>query len=87
MFNAGFGGETSIEDVEPAILHQWAGREPAFRYPILGKCVNMFRKKHGEEETDISPLFLSLLDHAPHKRQFLGGVWDKLHPQSWSRSK
>jgi hypothetical protein len=46
----------------------------------------MFGRKNDEEENDFSPLFLSLLDHAPDKRLFLGDIWGRLNPRSWSGS-
>jgi hypothetical protein len=46
----------------------------------------MFGKKNHEEENDISPLFMSLLDHAPDKQLFLGNFWSRLHPGGWSGS-
>ncbi len=86
IFDTSFCRETPIENVDPAILQQWASGDPITRYPLLGKCVSMFRKTHREEEKDFSPLFLSLLDKAPDKRQFLGSSRDRLHPRSWSGS-
>ena len=76
----------SVESVDPAILQKWASRDPQTRYPLLGKCLSMFRKKNNEEQNEISPLFLSMLDNAPDKRLFLRDLWDRVHPRSWSGS-
>ncbi|HZS18071.1 MAG TPA: hypothetical protein VFA51_09090 [Candidatus Udaeobacter sp.] len=77
----------SLESVDPAILHAWADREPPIRYPLLGKCLSMFRKRNNEEQNAISPLFLSMLDSAPDKRLFLGDdLSHRVHPRSWSGS-
>jgi hypothetical protein len=85
-FDLHFEMGPSLESVDPAILQKWAGRDPQARYPLLGKCLSMFRKKNNEEQNEISPLFLSMLDNAPDKRLFLGDLWDRVHPRSWSGS-
>jgi hypothetical protein len=46
----------------------------------------MFRTRNNEEENELSPLFLSMLDKAPDKRLFLGELRDRFHPGSWSGS-
>jgi hypothetical protein len=46
----------------------------------------MFSRKNNEEQNEISPLFLSMLDDAPDKRLFLGDLWDRAHPRSWGGS-
>jgi hypothetical protein len=84
MFDKSFGTETPIDATDPMILQQWANRDPATRYPILGSCINMFGDEDSKKENDFSPLFLALLDHAPDKRLFLGK--GRLHPQGWSGS-
>ncbi len=85
-FDLDFNMGPSVESVDPAILQKWASRDPQTRYPLLGKCVSMFRKKNNEEQNEISPLFLSMLDNAPDKRLFLGDLWDRVHPRSWGGS-
>lgn len=78
--------ENPIGTIDPAILQTWADRDPAVRFPILGEYVTMFGKKNNEDDKELSPLFLSLLDRAPDKRLFLGDLWDRLHPGSWGGS-
>jgi hypothetical protein len=85
-FDLDFQTGPSIESVDPAILQKWASVEPDTRYPLLGKCLSMFRKKRNEEQNEISPLFLSMLNDAPDKRLFLGDLWDRVHPRSWGGS-
>ena len=85
-FDLDFAMGPSLESVDPAILQAWASRDPHTRYPLLGKCLSMFRKKNNEEQNEISPLFLSMLNHAPDKRLFLGDLWDRVHPRSWGGS-
>lgn len=34
----------------------------------------------------VSTLFLEIMGHAPDKRAFLGDLWSRLHPRSWSGS-
>lgn len=81
-FDLDFAIGPSLEAVEPATLEEWASRDPEVRYPLLGQCLRMFRKQGNEEQNDISPLFLSMLNHAPDKRLFLGDPSDRVHPRS-----
>ncbi len=85
-FDLEFAMGPSLENVDPATLHAWADRDPHIRYPLLGKCLSMFRKKNNEEQNEMSPLFLSMLDSAPDKRLFIGDFWDRVHPRAWSGS-
>jgi hypothetical protein len=85
-FDLDFAVGPSFESVEPAILHAWADHDPHIRYPLLGKSLSMFRKKNNEEQNEMSPLFLSMLGSAPDKRLFMGDLWDRVHPRSWSGS-
>jgi ferredoxin-thioredoxin reductase catalytic subunit len=85
-FDMDFTMGPSVESVNPAILQKWASRDPQARYPLLGKCLNMFRKENNEEQNEISPLFLSMLDNAPDKRLFLGDLGNRVHPRSWGGS-
>lgn len=85
-FDLDFPMGPSLEDVDPAILQTWASRDPQTRYPLLGTCLSMFRTQNNEEQNEISPLFLSMLNHAPDKRLFLGDLWDRVHPRSWGGS-
>jgi len=85
-FDLDFAMGPSLETVDEATLQTWASRDPHTRYPLIGKCLSMFRKKNNEEQNEISPLFLSMLDNAPDKRLFLGDLWDRVHPRSWGGS-
>src|SRR6266496_1595087 len=86
-FDLDFAMGPSLENVDPAMLQVWASRDPETRYPLLGKCLRMFRKKNNEEQNEMSPLFLSMLNDAPDKRLFLGDdLWDRVHPRSWGGS-
>jgi len=75
-----------VEDVGAKTLVQWANIDPDRRYPLLGKSILMFKRLQGEEENGVSTLFLEILGHAPDKRAFLGDIWSRLHPRSWSGS-
>jgi len=86
IFEMDFGFGTPIEDMDPAILRQWADQDPTLRYPLLGQTIAMFKGGHGEEENELAPLFVEILGHAPDKRAFLGDFWRRLHPRSWSGS-
>jgi len=85
-FELDFDIGPSLENINPAILEAWASRDPRTRYPLVGQCLRMFSRKNNEEQNEISPLFLSMLDNAPEKRLFLGDHWDRVHPRSYGGS-
>lgn len=85
-FELDFDIGPSLENIDPAILKAWASRDPHTRYPLLGQCLRMFSRKNNEEQNEISPLFLSMLDNAPNKRLFLGDPFDRVSPRSWGGS-
>lgn len=86
LLDAGFGRGNPIDEVDPTVLQQWAGRDANLRYPLLGGCLSMFGNEIDEGGDDIDPFFLSMLAHAPEKRQFLGEFSNRMLPQSWSGS-
>ncbi len=86
LFEADFGSGTPVEDVGVDTLVKWANVDPDARFPLLGKSVPLFKRQQGEEENGVSALFLEILGHAPDKRAFLGDIWSRLHPRSWSGS-
>ncbi|MBE3288358.1 MULTISPECIES: hypothetical protein [Enterobacter] len=86
LFEGDFGSGTPVENVGAETLVQWANIDPDRRYPLLGKSIPMFKRQQGEEENGVSTLFLEILGHAPDKRAFLGDIWSRLHPPSWSGS-
>ena len=75
-----------VEDVGAEALLQVADLDPDLRYPLLGKSIPMFKRQQGEEENGVSTVFLEILGQAPDKRAFLGDIWSRLHPRSWSGS-
>src|SRR5690606_34346858 len=86
LFEEDFGSGTPVENVGAETLVQWANIDPDRRYPLLGESVSMFKRQQGEEENGVSTLFLEILGHAPDKRAFLGDIWSRLHPRSYSGS-
>src|SRR5690606_28178534 len=64
IFDTSFGFGTPIEDMDPTVLRQWAERDAALRYPLLGQSIAMFKSTQGEEDNQIAPLFLEMLSHA-----------------------
>jgi hypothetical protein len=87
LFEGGLGSGTPVENVGAETLVQWANIDPDLRYPLLGKSISMFKQLEGEEENGVSTLFLEILSHAPDKRAFLGDIWSRLLPRSWSGSR
>lgn len=85
LFDAGFGFDPPVEEMDPAVLRQWADQDPRTRYPLLGQAISMFRRK-SDEDTGISALFQQMLDYAPDKRAFLSELWSRIHPRSYSGS-
>ncbi|MCF7769475.1 hypothetical protein [Achromobacter pulmonis] len=86
LFEGDFGSGTPEEDVGAETLVQWANIDPDRRYPLLGESIPMFKRQQGEEENGVSTLFLEILCRAPDKRAFLGDIWSRLHPRSYSGS-
>ncbi|MGK3120571.1 hypothetical protein QZH44_01430 [Pseudomonas corrugata] len=86
FFEMHFSFDTSTEKIDPVLLYQWANMDSALRYPLLGQAIPMFKRKHGEESDDLSPIFLELLELAPDKHAFLGDYWARLYPRSWMGS-
>lgn len=85
-FDFEFPNGPSLASLGQPTLQTWADRDPPTRYPLLGQCLSMFGRRNNEEQNEMSPLFLSMLDHAPDKRLFLGDAWHRMHPHSWSGS-
>lgn len=86
IFDFGFMRGSPVEHVEAVTLQAWADRDPETRYPLLGQSISLFTCQQHEETNEISQLFLALLAHAPDKAAFLGEVYLRLHPQSWTGS-
>lgn len=86
FFKADFAENESLADIDPTILQQWADQDPHSRYPLIGECISMFGKRNAEDENEISSLFLTMLNLAPDKKLFIGDIWERLHPRSWSGS-
>lgn len=86
LFEADFGFGTLVENLDAAILRQWADVNAARRYTLLGHAISMFRRQADEGDNGIAPLFLDMLDCAPDKHAFLGDFWNRLHPRGWSGS-
>ena len=85
-FDSDIGRGPALGNLDSVLLQTWADRDPALRYRLVGECLSMFGKKNGDEENELSPLFVSILQHAPNKRLFLGELRERLHPQSWGGS-
>ncbi len=79
------GKMSAIEKLGEAVLRGWANLEPDKRFPLLGRILPMFGGDAIDND-DFSPLFMSILDAAPDKRKFIGGLWKRVHPQGWSGS-
>jgi len=79
------GKKSAIEELGVAVLQRWASVDPNKRYPLLGRMLRMF-EGHADDNGGFSPLFMSMLDAAPDKRQFIGDLWKQVHPQGWSGS-
>lgn len=79
------GNKSVVEDIGIAVLQKWASVDPNKRYPLLGKILRMF-KGDDDNNCGFSPLFMSMLNAAPDKRKFIGGLWKRLHPQVWNGS-
>lgn len=79
LFKAG----NPVEVIEENHLKEWADRDQKKRYPLLGECLGMFGKKNGEETNELSQLFLSMLNSAPDKQNFLGDCQERIYPHNY----
>lgn len=83
-FQEGSGQSNPVERMQADTLRQWADLSPEDRYPTLSVALSMFVGEHQAEADTLSPLFLTLLDHAPNKAAFLGEYWEHVHPSTYS---
>ena len=84
-----FEEQLPIEKLKPEALHEWARRDSNMRYPLVGKCLRLFtmtRDEKNNEKEELSALFVSMLAKAPDKSAVWGGLWERVHPRSWSGS-
>jgi hypothetical protein len=79
------GKMSAVEKLGDAVLQKWASLDPTKRFPLLGGVLPMF-EGDADDNGGFSPLFMSMLNAAPDKRQFIGGLWKRVHPQGWSGS-
>lgn len=86
-FDLGFRQSGPVESLDHSILREWANRDPAGRYPILGEHIQIFQKRRDDKDREeLSPCFVVLLDETPDKLAFLGDFADRLHAQGGSGS-
>ncbi|WAT31834.1 hypothetical protein [Pseudomonas sp. GXZC] len=86
FFSSFVDSSTPIDEIDPAILRSWSDLDPKNRYLVLSRCISMFRTQSGEEQNELSPLLMELLEYAPDKYTFLGSYWSRLHPNGWMGS-
>lgn len=80
------GNRMPIGKIAPDVLTGWADQDPGTRYNLLSQTIGIFTEEHGEEQQQLSPLFLAVLDRAPNKSVFLGDYCRRFQPKSWSGS-
>ncbi|MBC7637653.1 MAG: hypothetical protein H7251_18870, partial [Acetobacteraceae bacterium] len=86
LSNSNFGFDAQLDSIGPALLCEWADRNPEERYTLLGQHLGMFRQENHQETNILSPVFLGVLNNAPDKRRFLSGTLGLLHPNGCSGS-
>jgi hypothetical protein len=89
------GDETGIEirlerrsplnDMDVAVLREWADVDPETRYPLVGRLLSIFEVNDLDDVSGLSSRFLALLEHAPDRAAFLGDG-RRLYPSGWSGS-
>lgn len=75
-----------LNQMEPEALRAWAEVDAETRYPIVGRLLSVFEVNNLDDAVGLSPKFLELLEHAPDRFEFLGGVRGRIHPNGWSGS-
>lgn len=81
-----FGNRMPIDKISSGVLTAWADQDPDIRYNVLSWTIGIFTKEQGEEQHQLSPLFLALLERAPNKSAFLGDYHHRVRPNSWGGS-
>jgi hypothetical protein len=89
------GDETDIEirlerrsplnEMDVAVLREWADIDPETRYPLVGRLLSMFETNGLDDVVGLSSRFVDLLEHAPNRAAFLGDG-SRLYPSGWAGS-
>jgi hypothetical protein len=74
-----------LNDLEAAVMREWADRDPGTRYPLVGRLLSMFEVDGLDEAVGLSGRFLEMLESAPDRAAFLG-EGSRLYPSGWSGS-
>lgn len=74
-----------LNDMETAVMCDWADRDPGMRYPVIGRLLSMFEVDGLDDAVGLSGRFLEMLDSAPDRAAFLGDG-GRLYPSGWSGS-
>ncbi len=73
-----------LEKARPLSLWSWADQNPATRYPLLSRYLDVFATKNFDDDDGLSPLFLEALERAPDKLTFLKGKFVRSRSSGWS---
>jgi hypothetical protein len=75
-----------LDTLPPATLVEWANIDPSERFAVLAEAMTLFVGRRGAGNGNLSDTFLAVLDHAADKSTFLGELYNRLQPTSWSGS-
>jgi hypothetical protein len=80
----GLSSRSPVEKVTPSVLWAWADIDPAVRYPLISRTLNVFATKDFDNDTGLSSLFLEGLERSPDRAAYLGQDVGRLYPSGWS---
>lgn len=86
MFDNGVSNGSPVAELPASVLCDWAGVNPADRWPRLSRALSLFDPRRGEKQTAPASLFMDVLARAPDKAAFLGPYHNRLQPGSWGGS-
>ena len=75
-----------IETVPSEKLWNWADNDAETRYTLLGRILQPFPEKIGQDNSTLSKTFVEALDRAPDRTQFLTADAYRIGPRGWSGS-
>lgn len=77
-------GQGPLGKVDDAVLWAWADVDPAVRYPILSRTLDLFAGERYGEDKGLSDTFVEAIERAPDRAAFLGSFDGRLSPSRWS---
>ncbi|WP_417595171.1 hypothetical protein [Parasphingorhabdus sp.] len=82
--NSPMSGQGPLGKVDDAVLWAWADVDPAVRYPILSRTLDLFAGERYGDDKGLSDTFVEAIERAPDRAAFLDNFGGLLSPSGWS---